>query len=318
MAVGDRVLEIAGHELGTKEAPADSNVCKYSRWYPMVGPWCAMFVSWVLDRAGIEGYKHAYTPAGAELFKSKGRWTQNPRPGDVAYFDFPDSLPRIQHVGFVVKVNGNVITTIEGNTSSGSAGSQDNGGGVFRRERARSLIVGFGRPPYERGGDVEDSEHEFTKKNWFSLDDEGADVRLWQRQLNAVMEADLDLSGTFDKKTLEVTKIFQKANALEADGRVDPKTIKKMEEAHQEIKRGKDDKPPTLELWDQGEWVKRAQQRLIEHGFPLRPDGADGEFGPITAEAVIELKKRNDLPSRPVIGPRAWKFLLAQPGGGPD
>ncbi len=314
MATVDRVLKIAGGELGTKESPADSNVCKYSRWYPMVGPWCAMFVSWVLDKAGIDGYKHAYTPAGAELFKSQGRWTQNPRPGDVAYFDFPDSLPRIQHVGFVEKVGGGVITTIEGNTSSGASGSQDNGGGVFRRERARSLIVGFGRPPYGKGGDVEDGERELAKKNWFSLDDEGADVRLWQRQLNAVMEADLELTGTFDKKTLEITKIFQKANALEDDGRVDPKVIRKMEGAYQEIKRGRGDKPPTLEMWDEGKWVKRAQERLIDHGFKLEPDGADGEFGPITAKAVVKIKKKNDLPARPVVGPRAWKVLLEKPG----
>jgi peptidoglycan hydrolase-like protein with peptidoglycan-binding domain len=311
----DQVLKIAKGELGTKESPADSNVCKYSRWYPMVGPWCAMFVSWVLDKADIEGYKHAFTPAGAELFKSQGRWTQNPRPGDVAYFDFPDSLPRIQHVGFVEKVSGSVLTTIEGNTSSGAAGSQDNGGGVFRRERARSLIVGFGRPPYGKGGDVGDSEKEFKKKNWFSLDDTGADVKLWQRQLNTVMEADLEVSGKFDKQTLEVTKIFQKANALEDDGRVGSKTIRKMEGAYQEIKGGKGDKPPTLELWDEGAWVKRAQERLMEHGFKLKPDGADGEFGPITGEAVVDFKKRHDLPARPVIGPRAWKALLAKPGG---
>lgn len=313
MASVDQVLKIAAGELGTKESPADSNVCKYSRWYPMVGPWCAMFVSWVLDKSGIEGYKHAYTPAGAELFKSQGRWTQNPRPGDVAYFDFPDTLPRIQHVGFVEKVSGGVITTIEGNTSGGSSGSQDNGGGVFRRQRARSLIVGFGRPPYGKGGDVDDSEREFRKKNWFSVDDSGADVRLWQRQLNTVMEADLEVSGDFDKKTLEVTKIFQKANALEADGRVDPKTIKKMEGAYREIKGDKGDRPPTLELWDEGKWVKRAQERLIDHGYRLHPDGADGEFGPITAEAVVTIKKRNGLPARAVIGPRAWKVLLAEP-----
>jgi peptidoglycan hydrolase-like protein with peptidoglycan-binding domain len=316
MATVEQLLKIAAGELGTKESPADSNVCKYSRWYPMVGPWCAMYVSWVLDKAGIDGYKHAYTPAGAELFRSQSRWTEKPRPGDIAYFDFPDSLPRIQHVGFVERVNGDVITTIEGNTSAGTSGSQDNGGGVFRRERTRSLIVGFGRPPYSKGGDVEDAQSELSKRNWFSLDDKGADVRQWQRQLNAVMEADIDVSGTFDKGTLEITKVFQKANGINSDGRVGPKTIKRMEAAYWGIKAGKEGKPPTLELWDKGEWVKRAQERLIEHGFKLDPDGADGEFGPVTAEAVVDLTKRNSLPPRPVIGPRVWKALLAKPSTG--
>jgi peptidoglycan hydrolase-like protein with peptidoglycan-binding domain len=313
MATVEQVLKIAAGELGKKESPADSNVCKYSRWYPMVGPWCAMFVSWVLDKSGIDGYKHAYTPAGAELFRSQGRWTQNPRPGDIAYFDFPDSLPRIQHVGFVESVSGSVITTIEGNTSAGTSGSQDNGGGVFRRDRARSLIVGFGRPPYSKGGDVEDPQSELAKRNWFSLDDQGADVRLWQRQLIAVLEADIEPSGDFDNKTLEATKIFQKANGLDADGRVDPKSLKRMEAAYSAIKGEKEGKPPTLELWDEGDWVRRAQKRLIEHGFKLEPDGADGEFGPITGEAVADLLKRHGLPARPVIGPRAWKVLLAEP-----
>ena len=36
-----------------------------------------------------------------------------------------------------------VIVTDEGNTSSGSAGSQDNGGGAFRRERRMRDVYGF-------------------------------------------------------------------------------------------------------------------------------------------------------------------------------
>jgi hypothetical protein len=70
MATAHHVLAIARDEIGTTESPPDSNVVKYSRWYPMNGsPWCAMFVSWVLDQAGITGYKHAYTPTGAERFR---------------------------------------------------------------------------------------------------------------------------------------------------------------------------------------------------------------------------------------------------------
>jgi peptidoglycan hydrolase-like protein with peptidoglycan-binding domain len=307
------VLDIARKQLGEKESPANSNVCKFSKWYPMAGsPWCAMFVSWVLDRARIEGYKHAYTPSGAALFQQHHRWfTANPKPGDVVYFDFPDSLPRIQHVGFVEKVNGDgSIVAIEGNTSGGDSGSQDNGGGVFRRVRARSLIVGFGRPPYKQGGKVDHPETGFSRRDFLELGDKGADVRMWQRHLNAVMDEDLDVDGEFGPKTHTATKAFQKEFGLEVDGQAGPKTLAKMEKEFEKVKKGDERRPPTLELYDTGRWVKEAQAALLERGFSLEPDGADGEFGPATAAAVKKFKKKMGLPPVPVVGRRVWKELL--------
>jgi hypothetical protein len=308
-----KVLDIARDQIGVKETPANSNVCKFSKWYPMAGsPWCAMFVSWVLDRAGIEGYKHAYTPSGAALFQQQRRWfSANPKPGDIVYFDFPDSLPRIQHVGFVEKVNGDgSIVAIEGNTSAGASGSQDNGGGVFRRTRPRSLIVGFGRPPYKQGGKVDHPEGRLGRRDYLERGDRGADVRMWQRQLNAVMEADLDVDGEFGAKTLAATKAFQKEHGLEVDGQAGPKSLAKMEKEFHRIKQEDRGKPPTLELHDSGRWVKEAQAALIEHGFALEPNGADGEFGRVTASALRKFKKKSGLAATAVVGPRVWKLLL--------
>lgn len=146
-----RVIEVARSQLGTKEVPV--NRTKYGAWYGMDGAaWCAMFVSWVFDQAGLrlpattsKGF--AYTPSGAAWFQKQGRWhTGGPRPGDVVFFRF--SGPRIHHVGIVEAVNSDgSITTIEGNTSSGTAGSQVDGGGVYRRVR-RVGIVGYGRPAW--------------------------------------------------------------------------------------------------------------------------------------------------------------------------
>lgn len=311
MASAGKVLDIARSEIGTKESPPDSNVCKYSKWYPMAGsPWCAMFVSWVLDKAGVDGYKHAYTPAGAEMFRSRNRWlTTGVEPGDIAYFDFPDSLHRIQHVGFVETVNPDgTYSCIEGNTSAGSGGSQDNGGGVFRRVRTRSLIAGFGRPPYD-GAASPRATRKVRQKTWFSLGDSGADVRTWQRQLNTVMEADVDVDGRFGPKTLEATRAFQMEHGLDVDGKVGKATIAKMEELFREVKKDRAGKPPTIELYDGGKWVVKAQELLIGRGFDLSPHGADGDFGPVTAEAVRQFKKSEGLPGTPVLGPRAWRLL---------
>ena len=41
------------------------------------------------------------------------------------------------------------MQSIEGNTSSGDSGSQDNGGGVYRRKRAQKYIIGAVRPTFE-------------------------------------------------------------------------------------------------------------------------------------------------------------------------
>jgi peptidoglycan hydrolase-like protein with peptidoglycan-binding domain len=305
MATANQVLDIARGELGTEEVPWGSNKVKYSYWYPMPGyPWCAMFVSWVLDHAGIEGFKHASTPRGAELFRSAGRWTETPQPGDVVYFDFPDSEPRIQHVGFVEHV-GDLITTIEGNTYMTH---DDNEGKVMRRERPRSFIVGYGRPPYDGQGHVLGLSR-IAKKTSFTLGDSGADVEMWQRQLNAVLEVDLNIDGDFGPATLEATKRFQREHDLEVDGEVGPRSLDKMDQVYRKLKRGEGGNPPTLEIYDKGRWVKKAQQRLSELGQDLGPDGIDGDFGPATAKAVKAFKKDHKLPGTAVVGPRVWKVL---------
>ena len=92
-----------------------------------------------------------YTPSGASAFKHAGRWYKEPLPGSVVFFYSP-SMGRICHVGIVESVEGNRITTIEGNTS-GTQG--DRNGGECRRKTyngfsvgGRNWINGFGRPVY--------------------------------------------------------------------------------------------------------------------------------------------------------------------------
>ncbi|MDP8929180.1 MAG: CHAP domain-containing protein, partial [Actinomycetota bacterium] len=122
MATVQQVLDIARKELGTHEHPPGTNRVKYCDWYGVVGPWCAMYLSWVFHQAGMslpastsKGF--AYTPAGAAWFRKQNRWTQQPRPGDVVFFDFPsDGVNRISHVGLVeeVRADGSILA-IEGN-----------------------------------------------------------------------------------------------------------------------------------------------------------------------------------------------------------
>lgn len=144
-----QLLRVARSQIGYREGSNNDN--KYGRWYGANNqPWCAMFVSWVAAASGAVDIipRHAYTPSGAQWFKSRNLWGLKPRVGAVVYFNFPgDGVDRISHVGFVEKVNADgSIVTIEGNTNDG--GSRE-GNGVYRKVR-RVGIVGYGYPRYAK------------------------------------------------------------------------------------------------------------------------------------------------------------------------
>ncbi len=160
MATAERVLDIALAERDYTECQGHRhtgrNHTKYGRWYGMDGvPWCAIWLSWVFAQAGMPDYRGHWTPGWADAFRHYGMWTPEhptvePRRGWLAFFDFPgDSKDRIQHVGIVGYAEPGEVVCVEGNTSAGVAGSQDNGGGVYVRTRPRSHVVGYGRPFYD-------------------------------------------------------------------------------------------------------------------------------------------------------------------------
>lgn len=106
--------------------------------------WCAMFVSWVGEETGARSTVgwDAYTVAHAKWFKNNERWGSSAKPGAVVFFSWSGSksLDSIQHVGFVLKDNGNgTISTVEGNTGNGK---------VEERVRPKSQVVGYGYPEY--------------------------------------------------------------------------------------------------------------------------------------------------------------------------
>lgn len=146
-------LKIAVGELGTTESPAGSNNVKYNTWYygravrdteTVKYPWCMAFVQWCFDQAGC---RLPHTTASCSNLLSWYRKYQpervvtEPKPRDIIIFNFG-------HTGIVESVSASTITAIEGNTSSDDAGSQSNGGGVFRRKRSKSLVTAYIRPFY--------------------------------------------------------------------------------------------------------------------------------------------------------------------------
>lgn len=170
-----KVLEIALGELGYTESPPGSNRTKYwdafgAGWQGQ--PWCVAFLWWIFQRAG-EGsafFGGAKTASCGTLW----RWYQaqglsypadEVKPGDVVILNFKGTQDT-QHCGIVESVIREPIlqvTTIEGNTTPGLEGSQDNGGCVARKIRYRSQIVGVARPEYK---EEEMPKHTDYEKHW--------------------------------------------------------------------------------------------------------------------------------------------------------
>lgn len=145
-----KIIEKAQKEIGVMESPPNSNNVKYNTWYyghevsGAAYPWCAVFISWLFDGTGLVK-KTASCADMLEWFEAHSQIVKNPIPGDIVFFRYSTNARRTNHVGLVVDVKGNTITTIEGNTSKDS---NDNGGRVMRRKRS-GKIVGYARPKYD-------------------------------------------------------------------------------------------------------------------------------------------------------------------------
>ena len=164
----DKLYVLAVTQLGVRELPAGSNRVVYSAWYGMVGPWCAMFISWLVARAGIgTPFRYAYCPfivADARAGRGGLRVVGGPGLGVLALYDWRDDGVS-DHVGLTVPeetLRRLVPTTLalaqrrsgtlrsgdfwafEGNTS---ASSDSNGGQVMLRRRSRADVQAFVQLP---------------------------------------------------------------------------------------------------------------------------------------------------------------------------
>ena len=183
-----KVLAIAIAEIGYYEKSTNSglddktanagsgNYTKYARDIDNLGvtwgnkngfAWCAEWCLWVFYMAfGIEKALQVLCSPnptgipvcsyGVEYFKKAGRWhTKDPQPGDIIFFTKNGT---VSHQGIVEKVDGEEITTIEGNTSDM----------VGRRvySTRNGFILGYGRPNWDlvSNDDTHDAKQELESK----------------------------------------------------------------------------------------------------------------------------------------------------------
>ncbi len=134
------VLAEAAKYLKVREQPKSSNRgTEIDYWLKECGvpkglPWCAVF-TW---NVGRQVMGHAWPVPRSALVQDVYRWGERngllrnvPEIGDIFVLYYP-SLNRHGHIGFVTKVRGTKVGTVEGNTNDG--GSRD-GYGVFERRR---------------------------------------------------------------------------------------------------------------------------------------------------------------------------------------
>ena len=142
-----KALKVAASQLGVEESPPNSNITKYTQWYGMTGPWCAMFVSWCYETAGNspsfrKGDAYAYVPyivGDARNLRNGLQTTSDPIAGDLVCFDWERDTVH-DHVGIFERwlPGAGEFQTIEGNTSYAN---QSNGGQVMRHVRSRGGTV---------------------------------------------------------------------------------------------------------------------------------------------------------------------------------
>lgn len=136
-AVRQRVANIYTSQIGVKEATGNNDGVQIKAYLKVTGlkegyPWCAAFVAWCYNMAGVDAIKSAYSPN----WFVKLKLTTKPKQGDLIGIYFAN-LKRIAHVGFYHQDAGEFVISVEGNTND--EGSRE-GNVVAKKRRLKRQI----------------------------------------------------------------------------------------------------------------------------------------------------------------------------------
>lgn len=295
--------------------------------------WCDIFVDW--NFITCFGYKNAlamlYQPeysCGAGCSNSANYYRRNkafystPQVGDQVFFG---EYGYEGHTGIVVAVNGNTITTVEGNTSGGS-GVDGNGDGVYQKtyNLNSTYIPGFGRPNWDAlnltnstitpskypelsmgmsGNDVQKAQQLLIAKG-YSCGSWGADGDFGAGTYNAVIaiqkDCDFKQTGVIDDALWAVL--------LDETSTDDDK--KDEEKPTTEPVKDMTFNPPTLKKGSKGSSVKKLQHLLIDSGISVGIWGADGDFGDGTVKAVKTVQQKAGKMANGIADKYVWAYLI--------
>lgn len=212
-----KIVKVLEKEVGYEEGKNNDN--KYGKDYGWNNvAYCVIFMWWAFKEAGASDYfcggtKQASCTKVKEWAQAHNCWvTKDYKPGDLLLFNF-NGKNTPKHIGFLVEVKNGVYYTIEGNTSPSNRGSQENGDGVWNKQRKLSSIVGAYRPNYAGVPSTSKKYTEPKYKNIASLyklekGHTGDAVVALQTLLNLRMNAGLVVDGDFGRATEKALNQF--------------------------------------------------------------------------------------------------------------
>ena len=234
MSKYDEIVLAFGKDIGYTEKPKNSNKTKYGEWYGNNGqPWCMTMVQYKHDEIDC---KLPYQTASCSQLLN---WYKKNRPEYV--YDEPQKgfiiIYNFGHTGVVESSTSTKITAIEGNTSATNAGSQSNGGGVYRKTRSKTTVTAYidGIGTYtkerlEKEGKEEPKEkvgYEFkVTLNLLKNGSVSPQVTALQHLLNGYGFNCGEADGIFGTKTDSAVRKFQKSKGLQVDGQVGENTAR--------------------------------------------------------------------------------------------
>jgi peptidoglycan hydrolase-like protein with peptidoglycan-binding domain len=135
--------------------------------------------------------------------------------------------------------------------------------------------------------------------------DEGLNVYTIQFLLRCAVSGqwkNLEGDGDFRGKTKEAVEEFQRSVHIRDDGQVGQVTWGKMIEGQAITCFPKTN--------DRGDCVKAGQCQLLKNGELKSFDDVDGEFGPVTDDALSSFQRRMGLPVNHQIDRTTWEHLI--------
>ena len=172
MTTANQVMSVAISQIGYTEGAGNST--KYGNTFGAPhSSWCAIFCWWCGYMAAI---KHkslnpiARSASAAyiqeETVRKGGKWIlkktasekkkhaalKEIKAGDIIAFDFGEKDLYRDHVGFVERVNGEYIITIEGNTQPDKKSERGKYDKVCRKKRHYTDMCSVVRPRYTKQG----------------------------------------------------------------------------------------------------------------------------------------------------------------------
>lgn len=321
-----KLIDLAQSQAGYREGPNNYNkyaddpkVIQLYGWCPQNQPWCCTFVNWCyLNAFGYDiGSRLTYggTAAcsnSAQLFMNNGAYVHMPEIGAQAFFY---SGGGINHTGIVVKVDGSLFTTVEGNYSDKVSLVQHNIG--------HSDVAGFGRPCWAIVEGASEQEPETPKQDAILYKGmmKNASVKAMQAML---MDLGYDLGkwkddGDYGNDTFRAVAEFQEDHGLPVTGSVNQKTLDAIKAAWKGIEQPPDDPPPEdntehqmilseLSYGSRGDQAALLQTALNLCGFPCGK--VDGEIGPKTQAALNAFKEYKGLKPDGKADKDTWTLLL--------